>query len=228
MITVTVTTQAGCGGRSLARAIADALGVPCVDQQIIVDAAAALGVHPDVIAQAREPQPWWERVLGALAAQPGIGAMGQTVVFAPPLPVHEQVRMAIRDQIEHWAARGRCVIAGHGAAAAMRRHPRAVHLLAHAPRERRIEALCREDGVSPTEAAARIAADDARQEQWCWLAHRQHLLDVALYDLCLDMSRLSADAALRLAMQAITDREVNVLPRVLQATPSMAGSRVRA
>jgi cytidylate kinase len=154
---ITVSRQAGAGGRSLANSLARALNerdpgdLPWAvwDQELVERVAAEHRLPLAAVQALEESTPTWlEEALGTL------------VVSAPATSEHavyRRVAMTIRALCET----GRVIVVGRGGNFITAGLPAGVHLRLVAPLERRTEYIARTRGLSPEAAAKWVSEKDA-------------------------------------------------------------------
>lgn len=157
---VTISRQAGAGGRSLAKRLALRLNerehadVPWTvwDNELVERVAAELRLPASRIAALEDVRPTWlEAALGSLAVTSD--PSGQMTVF-------HRVAATIRSLAEI----GRVIIVGRGAGFVTADLPGGVHVRLVAPRDRRIEWTAQSMGISPEVAADWVKEKDAARE----------------------------------------------------------------
>ncbi len=103
---VTIGREFGSGGRELGKRLADELGVPCYDREIIIEVAKSKGISPGRV----------ERINEADIRRLYSGTIGRTIYA--PLYYDKRaldVISAEKDVIRRLASGGDCVIVGHDA-----------------------------------------------------------------------------------------------------------------
>lgn len=163
---VTISRQAGAGGRSIARRIAERLNArdpadllwSVWDNELVERVAAEYQLPVSRVAALGETRPsWLEEALGSLTLT---GSAGDE------LTVYRRVAATIRAL----AQIGRVIIVGRGGAFVTADMPGGVHLRLVAPLDRRIEATARAADMSPAAAAAEVKRKDAAREAF----YRRH------------------------------------------------------
>ncbi|MDP9343224.1 MAG: cytidylate kinase-like family protein [Actinomycetota bacterium] len=199
---VTVSRQYGAGGQRVAPALADALGYRFVDREIVEQAAAEVGVDPEVAQNLDERVPALvEKVgLALAAASPEFG-------LSTPPPADDRVLAnGVSRVIVSLAAVGGYVILGRGGQAVLRDRPDACHLQLVGEPGDRVRRVMESQGLSLDQArelSRRVEADRAAY------VRRFHGLDIGdplLYDAVLNTSRLGIDGAVRAAVAVARQR----------------------
>ena len=132
----------GAQMRDVARGAAAKLKFSLVDEEIVLGAAAAAGVEPEVIADAERRRSFIERALAGISAGTDASAValaGGALVDAGA-GLGDDMRALILQAIEETADRGKVVIVSHAASHALASRPDIVRALVTAsPETRRSE-----------------------------------------------------------------------------------------
>ena len=188
-MTVTLARQFGCGGSFLGQALAENLGVRCLDRDILSHAARHLSAEEEDLA-AREERgcSFWERMLRGISAAP------PEALYHPPIALSVSDRDLFEAETEVMkalAAREDCVIVGRLASHVLPPHAGMVNLFLHAPLWFRARRLV-ETGQAADEAQARelIAGSDETRRRYITQMVGQDWGKATHYHLCLDTSTL--------------------------------------
>jgi cytidylate kinase len=162
------------GGEALATAVADRLGYRCVSREVLLEAAWGYGVPVDAVAGAREKRPpLWERLIGKRTAY---------LAF---------VKAALCDQ----ALEGPLIYHGYVGHLVFPGVSHVLRVRAIADLDYRIQAAMRNQGLARKEAAAYIDRVDKERRQWTRSAFDVEWDDPSLYDVVLNLSRMSVATA---------------------------------
>ena len=224
MPVVTVSGTTGSGAREVARLAADILGIDYVDQEILVNAAQRLGVSAGVVARRDEHvrtfgerlanllRAFLERSAAAGVGDPMMGAGGLEVLLGrsygdltktPEQEVNDALYMkTVTAIIRELSQRGEIVILGRGSHMILREHPTALHVLALAALDLRIQRMSEREGLSLQEAAKRVHDLDRGRAAFYRKFFRVEADDPACYDVAIDTGRLPFDAAAQLVVEA--------------------------
>ncbi len=193
-LVITIARQLGSGGSELAQRVARRLGVAYLDRQILSDAAAALGVDEAAMeTRCERLQGFWTRLLGAFAL-----AAPASAFTPPPLntPSDADILAAERDVLRQLAAKGPCVVLGHGGFHLLHGHARLLNVFVHGSEAFRVERVMRYYGAAdPEEARAAIARSDAERGEYVAELSGALWEDARNYHLCLDAGALGLDRA---------------------------------
>ena len=118
-VIVTIARQYGSGGREIGERIAQILGVPLIDKELIKDAASKGELNEDIIKSADESAA--NSLLYTLAM--GSNVLGTTIHFGYKMPINDKLFILQSDAIKDYASKGSCVIRGRCADYVLRDEP---------------------------------------------------------------------------------------------------------
>lgn len=207
---ITVSRQLGSGGETIARATAAELGFRYLDGEIITRAAEEAGASEAVMSQTEHIPSLRQRMLAALAGNPGLSAAGwfQPAQAAPGLFMTSALyRRFIEDVVRAVAGDGQAVILGHGGQALLRDRWDTLKVLVTGSAERR---ALRVQGMLEThdhELAAKTLCEwDAGRRAFYEHAYRIDWLSPLNYDLCLNTDHMSEPEAIAAVVDAARRR----------------------
>lgn len=105
---ITIARQYGSGGREVGEQIAEKLGIPLYDKEIITEAAAKSNLNVEVIQKTEETAA--NSLLYTLAM--GSNIAGTTLHFGYKMPLNDKLFIIQSDLIKEYASQGSCVIIG--------------------------------------------------------------------------------------------------------------------
>ncbi len=185
---VTVSRQYGSGGRYIAKMLAQQLGVPIYDKQIIAMTAQNFGFSKDFVAT------YEERPINRFYYAFSLGGTD----FHSGLSMNDKIFIEQSNIIKEIAAKGPCILVGRCADYVLRDRPDLVKIFIHAQMQRRVERAVQYYGLSEQEAIKAIRKSDRQRKKY----HKDYAnLDwdcVDNYHLSLDSGRIGADQAVRL------------------------------
>ena len=123
-IIITIARQYGSGGREIGEHVAEMLGIPIYDKELITDAAAKGSLNADVIKNADESAA--NSLLYTLAM--GSNVLGTTMHFGYKMPLNDKLFILQSEVIKEKAAEGSCVIIGRCADYVLRDEPNVLRL----------------------------------------------------------------------------------------------------
>lgn len=107
-IVITIARQYGSGGREIGERVAELLGIPLYDKELIKDVAAKGELDEDVIKSADESAA--NSLLYTLAM--GSNVLGTVSHFGYKMPLNDRLFILQSEVIKEYAAKGSCVIIG--------------------------------------------------------------------------------------------------------------------
>lgn len=177
-LTIAIARERGAGGRAIAEAVANQLGWPLYDQQLVDQIAEDTGVRAALLEQLDEHRPHWlSEIFQGLSEEKQMTGAGYAIRL-------HRVLLAVSHP-------GECVILGRGAAQLLP-EDRTLRVALVAPREYRIGRLAERFG-GEKEAAAHIDQTDTDRIEFVKQYYHKDPTDLSQYDLCLDTSAKSLE-----------------------------------
>ena len=198
---IVIGRQYGGSGRKTGRAIADALGLPYFDKEIINKVSAKYGYDPDILHRADEkkPSPFRSMLLGKY---------GVMDMYATSPLSRESLYEAQTNVIRQICNEGSCVIVGRTADYIMREHPGLVSVFIHAPKEWRAKNLiARGEASSLQDALMKIKKADSDREGYYNYFTGRNWGSADNYHLTIDASLLEPEEMVALITRYIDKRK---------------------
>ena len=107
-VVVTIARQYGSGGREIGERVAEMLGFPLIDKELIKDAASKSELNEDIIKNADESAA--NSLLYTLAM--GSNIVGTTMHFGYKMPINDKLFILQSEVIKEYAEQGSCVVIG--------------------------------------------------------------------------------------------------------------------
>lgn len=107
-VIITIARQYGSGGREIGERVAEMLGIPLYDKELITDAAAKGSLNEEIIQGADESAA--NSLLYTLAM--GSNILGTTMNFGYKMPLNDKLFVLQSEVIKEYAENGSCVIIG--------------------------------------------------------------------------------------------------------------------
>jgi cytidylate kinase len=202
--TIALSREAGTFGAAIARAVADRLGWPVYDTELLQSIANDLGVHQTLLSSLDEHHiSWLSEYLENFSPHQGVSQ-------------YTFMRRLLKTLLS-LAAHGKCVIVGRGATKVL---PAATTLRVRivAPQEHRIEAVQHEHSISREEAARRVEAIDRERDKFVRDHFGMDATDPRSYDLLLNAARFSIEQCAELIIAAL-DR-LRAVPLTAPVSPA--------
>ena len=187
---ITISRQFGSGGRTIGRQVAEKLGIPCYDQELIEKLAEKSGFTPDYIKERGEYAERGGWLANALSGRVSGGMNNQ-----------DHIWIAQRELILELAAQGPCVIVGRCADYILRDHADCLNVFIHADMQQRAERIVKMYGERTDSPEKRLRDKDKRRK-----AYYQFYTDAQWglaenYHLALDSGKLGLDKCVDMITQ---------------------------
>ncbi len=190
---ITLSRQYGSGGRRIGQELADALGVPYYDNELITLAAQESGFDQKMFEDADKAA--YSSLLFSLSMYGGSGGN-----FSMPLP--DRVYLIQSDLIRKLAAEGPCVIVGRCADYVLRREKNRLAVYLHAPRADRLRRAVDEYGDDLSTASEKMAKIDKKRGVYYSHYTGESWGAATNYDLVLNTSRFGIEGTVELIRRA--------------------------
>ena len=165
MSIITISRLYGSGGSEVAARVARELGWSLLDNAMLDQVGARLGITPAQVAAREERVPSLvERITEALAL--GSQEWITPMTASPRKPTDEQLIEVTRHVVDEAIAVGPLVIVGRGAQAMLAERADAIHVFCYALRPALIARSMERDHVGPEEAARIVDETNAHREAW--------------------------------------------------------------
>ena len=201
---ITISREAGSGGRTVGRKLAEKLGVAFCDKQVLQGLTEEFHLDKASIEAVKgKKKNWLDDFSKWFLPTPPPG------MFIPltPEPVHalrsEEVFAHESDIILGLAEERSCVIAGRFCFHVLKDHPNKVNVFIRAPRDYRIDRIVKKQGLSPEEAAALIDKIDESRSNYLKRIAGVDRYDSRNYDLVSNMATLTEEQAVQCILDYI-------------------------
>ena len=183
---ITISREFGSGGRTIGHMVADALGIPFYDKELVDQISLESGFAPKFVEEHGEHSPGKSLFSYAFAPQsvPGLMNCMSTADFL------WNIQCSVILQL---AEQGPCVIVGRNADYILKDRPDCLHVYIHADMDYRADRIVRLYGESEKTPVARLQEKDKRRR-----VNYQHYTgrdwgQAQNYDLCLSSSKLGIE-----------------------------------
>ncbi len=155
---ITIGRQCGSGGHEVGKKLAEKLGVPFYDRELLRLAAEQSGLAPENFDM------YDEVPTNSLLYSLSLGNYGMAV-GQYDMPIHQKIFMAQFDAIQKLADKGEsCVIIGRCADYALAKRERVIHVFLYADPKARTERLVQQYAdLNPKKAADQMVKTDKRR-----------------------------------------------------------------
>lgn len=193
---ITISREFGSGGRTIGRQVADALGIPFYDKELVDQIALESGFSPVFVEENGEHAPSTSRLSYLFAPQgvPGVMKGLSTADFIWSIQCNVILQLA---------EKGPCVIVGRNADYILKDRPDAFHVFIHGDLDFRAKRIVQLYGESEKSPEARLQEKDKRRT-----VNYQHYTgrvwgQAQNYDLCLNSSVIGVDNCARIIVDLV-------------------------
>lgn len=193
---ITISREFGSGGRTVGRLVAQKLGIPFYDKELVDQVALESGFAPKFVEEHGEHSPGTSFLSYAFASQGVPGVMNGLSTADFLWSIQCSVILQIADQ-------GPCVIVGRNADYILKDREDVLHAFIHADVPFRADRIVRLYGESEKKPEARLQEKDKRRK-----VNYQHYTgrdwgDVRNYDICLNSGNIGVEACADLIVSII-------------------------
>ncbi|GAP16079.1 cytidylate kinase [Longilinea arvoryzae] len=200
LFAITISHQLCSGGSFLGQRLADHLGVPFVNRQILQYISEKLHVAESVVEQREERlSSFWE-------------SFSRLAVYTNPseclsmenyLPTDRELFDLESTIIARIAEKKAAVFLGRCGRYILRNHPRCFNILVHADLPERIASAQKLYCVEAAEARKLLETNDRERSAYVSTFTHQDPWDARGYDLIINMSKVGREAAVEITLQAV-------------------------
>ena len=198
---ITINREAGSGGRTVGRKLAEKLGVKYCDKAIVEGLTKKFGLSIERIEEIKaQKKSWWK----------DINNYYNTLINSASQPMDAQVKLdntsifeTEKRILQELAAQSSCVVAGRTGFMVFRQWPNHLNIFIQASMEYRVKRIMNKENVSDEKARNIIAKLDADRETYIKKYEDTSRYDTRNYQLVISMDDLSEDEAVELIMAYI-------------------------
>ena len=197
---ITISREFGSGGRTIGRMVAEELGIPFYDKQLVDQIALESGFAPKFVEEHGEHSPGSSLFSYAFAPQGVAGVMNGLSTADFLWNIQCSVILQLADQ-------GPCVIVDRNADYILKDRPDALHVYVFADVPYRAERIVRLYGESEKKPEARLAEKDKRRR-----VNYQHYTgrtwgQAQNYDICLDTGVLGIEQCKNIVVDIVKNSQ---------------------
>ena len=185
---ITISREFGSGGRTVGKRVAEKLGIPCYDAELVNKIAEESGYAKEYVEEQGEyTSGGW---LSTILSDRSNGLTNQDRLWS----IQSRV-------ITELAEQGPCVIVGRCADYVLREKADCLTVFIHASLEKRAERIVKEYGETDESPEDRVKDKDKRRESYYRFYTDMKFGDARHYDLCLDSGELGLDKCVDIIAQ---------------------------
>ena len=203
---ITIGRQFGSGGRYVGKLLAEKLGIPYYDKQLLAEAAKDSGICEELFED-HDEKPTRSLLFSMVM---GMQMHSDTAGAYMDMPLNHKIFLAQFDAIRRIASEGPCVIVGRCADYVLRDKQNAVHVFVKADMPSKIERATTYYGVERAKAEEIIRKADKQRASYYSYYATTDWGDINNYDLCVDTGKLGVEGAVDLICRFVEIREANL------------------
>jgi cytidylate kinase len=200
---ITIGRQYGSGGHEIGKKLAEELGIPCYDKELLERAAKESGLCKELFENHDEKPT--NSFLYSLVMD--TYSMGYSSPAMSEMPINHKIFLAQFNTIKEIAREGPCVIVGRCADYALADFPNLVTVFIYAGLESKIARITSEYDLSTAKAKELIIKTDKRRASYYNYYSNKKWGHASEYNICLDSSVLGIDGTVSLLKDYIALRE---------------------
>ena len=203
---ITISREFGSGGRTVGKKVAEQLGIPCYDSELIQKIAEESGFAENYVKEAGEYTPG-----GFLSSALSNRAFG---------PTNEDILWEIQCRvISELAEKGPCVIVGRCADYILQDKAKCLKVFIHADMAFRAKRIVEVYGEREQSPEQRLRDKDKRRAAYCEYYASKKWGAVDAYDFCLNSSALGLGGTVEL-IQTIVAHKEHPIPSPTEQDPT--------
>lgn len=191
---ITISRQFGSGGRAIGQKLADKLGIPFYDKELISLAAKESGTSPEVFQDIDETAT--NSLLYSISM--GMYSFGNGTLAMGDLPVNDKLYLLQHQIIKDLSEKGPCVIVGRCADYVLKDNPHCINVYIYADMDYRKKRAVVVHNVEERKAEHIINKTDKTRANYYSFYTGQKWGMPQNYDLCVNSAKLSDDEVVEL------------------------------
>ncbi len=204
---ITIGRQFGSGGRAVGKKLAEDLGIPYYDKEILSRASKESGICESLFENHDEkPTNSFLYSLVMDTYSVGYNSMGMQ-----EMPMSQKVFLAQFDTIKKIASEGPCVIVGRCADYALDDLDNVVNVFVHAPIEKRVERVAEYENIDNAAAKKMIMQADKKRSSYYNYYSNKKWGDSGSYDLSVNTGKIGIFGAVEMIKKYVYMKESNLV-----------------
>ena len=199
---ITIERQYGSGGHLIGEKLAESLGIPFYDSELIKVAAKESGICEEIF-ESFDEKPTTSFLYSLVMDPYSLGYNSNSF----DLFLFHKVFLVAFDTIKELASKGPCVFVGRCADYALEDFDNCISVYVHAPFEDRIKRIENEYGIPNGKSKEMLMKKDKQRSSYYNYYSSNKWGDAKSYDLCLNSSYLGIDGSVDLIKKLIAMKE---------------------
>lgn len=200
---ITIGRQLGSGGRDIGIRLAEELGIPFYDKELLDRAAQDSGMCQELF-ETHDEKPTSSFLYSLVMDTYSMGFASNTY---NEMPLNHKVFLAQFDAIKKIAEEGPCVIVGRCADYALEEYSNVMSIFIHADFESRMKRIARTEDLSDAKAKDLIQKTDKKRASYYNYYTNKKWGSSDSYDFCLSSSELGIDGTVEIIKKLVEIKE---------------------
>ena len=198
---ITISHQLGAGGAYLGNKLSKRLGIPFIDRDVLKQVADQLQLsETDLEKRDERLSSFWESFTRMVRYSDP-----QALLTTSPYIITDQELFQLESEyIQRIAEKTSAIILGRCGRYILRNHPHHFSVMVHADLPARISRIRDLFTLSEADAERLIESNDKERGAYIHTFTKQDWLNVRLYDLCTNTSRMGLDTSVELVTACVT------------------------
>ena len=185
---ITIGRQYGSGGREIGKKVAEKLGIPYFDKELLARVAKESGFCEEMIKN-HDERPTNSFLYNLVM---DTYSMGYNTAFVD-MPMSQKVFLAQFDTVKKIANEGSCVIVGRCADYALSDYPNCLNLFIYGKEEAKAQRISERQNVTFSQAKDMCVKRDKQRQSYYNYYSNKKWGRADSYDLCIDSGKLGID-----------------------------------
>ncbi len=199
---ITIGRQYGSGGREIGKKLAEKLGIPYFDKELLARVAKESGFCEEMIRN-HDERPTNSFLYNVVM---DTYSFGYNTAFVD-MPMSQKVFLAQFDTVKKIANEGSCVIVGRCADYALSDYPNCLNLFIYGKEDAKAKRISDRQNVSLAEARDMCVKRDKQRQSYYNYYSNKKWGRADSYDLCIDSSKLGIDGTVDFIIEFIKKYE---------------------
>lgn len=200
---ITIGRQYGSGGHDIGLKLAEEMGIPCYDKELLSRAAKDSGLCQELFEN-HDEKPTNSFLYSLVMDTYSTGYSSSA--FAE-MPLNHKVFLAQFDTIKKIADEGGCVIVGRCADYALADYENCIHLFIYADEDTKVKRIMEKYELTESKARDMITKKDKQRQSYYNYYSSKKWGRADSYDLCINSSVLGVEGTVKLIIQYVEDFE---------------------
>jgi cytidylate kinase len=199
---ITIERQYGSGGHLIGKKLAEDLGIPFYDGELLKVAAKESGICEEIF-ESFDEKPTTSFLYSLVMDPYSLGYNANSF----DLPLNHKVFLAAFDTIKDIASKGPCIFVGRCADYALEDFDNCLSIFIHAPFEDRIKRIEKVYEIPKAKSKEALLKKDKQRASYYNYYSSNKWGDAKAYDFCINSSLLGIDQTVELIKQVIEEKE---------------------